>query len=156
MQTSTSASSPQALAAASGDPVVLRADKPSSGLSAGLRHTSSSHHNSNSASPDGEAVLPLPPLALKGRLASLKTSSRGNLAASKRGALRHLPLLCFLSILLLAAMSLWGSYVQVHTGLGPRRCESLVVIVQLAGGRGPIRCIHCWLRLWACSCRLAA
>eukprot|EP00891_Asterochloris_glomerata_P002832 jgi/Astpho2/2832/Aster-x0133 len=95
--------------------MVLRADKPSSGLSGGLRHTNHSHHNSNSASPDGEAVLQLPPLALKGRLASLKTSSRGNLVASKRAALRHLPLLCFLSILVLAPMSLWGSFIQMHT-----------------------------------------
>ena len=115
MQASSSTSSLQALAAASGDPVVLRAEKPSSGLSAGLRHTSHSHNNSNSTSPDGEAVLQLPPLALKGRLASLKTNSRGYSAASKRGALRRLPLLCFLSILLLAAMSLWGSYIKVHT-----------------------------------------
>ena len=117
VQASSSISSLQALAATSGDPVVLRAEKPSSGLSAGLRHTNHSHHNSNTTSPDGDAVLQLPPLALKGRLASLKTSSRGNLAASKRGALRHLPLLCFLSILMLAAMSLWGSYIQVRMGL---------------------------------------
>lgn len=155
-QASSGTSSLQALAAASGAPMVLRADKPSSGLSGGLRHTNHSHHNSNSASPDGEAVLQLPPLALKGRLASLKTSSRGNLVASKRAALRHLPLLCFLSILVLAPMSLWGSFIQMHTSSARGAvshwwswCDWQVEGAWL--WRLPAQCIHSWSRPSACS-----
>ena len=156
MQASSSTSSLQALAA-TGDPVVLRADKPSSGLSAGLRHTNHSHHSSNSTSPDGEAVLQLPPLALKGRQASLKTSNRANLAASKRGTLRHLPLLCFLAILMLAAMSLWGSYIQVHMSSAHSTGnhwwslynlrEAGALLLRLPTQRAYRVCIHCWLGL---------
>ena len=117
MHASTSTSSLPGLAAQSADPVVLRAEKLSNALSSGLRHTPHSHHSSNASSPEGDGSLQPPPLAPslpKGRLPSFRSGARGS-AFSRRGALRHLPLLCFLAILTLALMSLLGSYLQMHS-----------------------------------------